>query len=796
MKTTIQDQSAFDTQRRHVAALMAALPLLTVASPVNAAPVTWGAPFNFDHTDETLFLNGFDPSRNGGVSAPETVTLDAAVDFGNTSLPNTTLNGITLTKVSGSTDFWGNTGIDPDIDAVLSGHVASAGTYTLNLTGLTIGRIYQIQLIGIHDSRGSGINQRQYEVSFGGSDYTSGGTPPVLTRAGYGNTAPPSPPTIQGFVSYGTVVGTFTADATTQSIQLRSNTLDGNTGDDPDPGLGGYILHSSAPSSGQPALTAAGVDSITTTSAQAYANLFNANATVTLYHAGSDYGTNLVDWQTNGTANNLGNQVVGPVEGSISGLTADTRYFTRFHAVNTAAEPDLEGWSAPMSFATALSGKSVTDLAATPFSAYEIDLTWTDNFDTETGYIIERSPAGAGSWTVVATVPADDQFHTDVHTGLIPGTSYDYRIFAVNGAGESDASNLVSATTSAATPITTDVLVNFDGSVSGTTYTLGAEEIDVTGSFKANGSPLLAAGVATINSGAGGGTAGFDFNPISIGDLRARNWIAETLITFQSFAGTLPTAISVQDVDFRINNAKTALEAVYYNLTADVRQTTPLPAFGTRVHLALVWDASTGTLNGYVDGNPIGAINGGAFEQPDATNVSFGYFGRVGFDNRGIDGILDAVSFRSGTATFNPATDFAILPTGSSFGGWITGFGLSSEDLGFDADPDLDGIPSGVEAFFGTSPNSPGTGITNVSTTGNVTTFTHPQADPQLDDVTSSYEWSTDLVNWYDGDGADGPGGGLTVSIPAVTPVAGVATVTATSSQPTPRLFVRVRSSL
>ena len=225
--------------------------LVFAASAVtsHAALITWGAAFNFTHTNEALFLNNFDPTRNGGVSAPGAVTLEGAFDYGDTNASPTIINGMSFTKLTGNTDFWGDTGIDPDIDAVLSGHAASAGTYTLNLTGLTIGRLYQIQLIGIHDSRGSGINQRQYEVSFGGSDFTTGGTPVVLTRHGYGNVGgePPTAPTYQGFVSYGTVVGTFTADAITQSIELRSNTQDGNFGDDPDPGLGGYIMHSAIP---------------------------------------------------------------------------------------------------------------------------------------------------------------------------------------------------------------------------------------------------------------------------------------------------------------------------------------------------------------------------------------------------------------------------------------------------------------------------------------------------------------------------------------------------------------------
>ena len=86
-------------------------------------------------------------------------------------------------------------------------------------------------------------------------------------------------------------------------------------------------------------------------------------------------------------------------------------------------------------------------------------------------------------------------------------------------------------------------------------------------------------------------------------------------------------------------------------------------------------------------------------------------------------------------------------------------------------------------------------GLSNPSTNGTATTFTHPQADPALTDVTGSYEWSLDLNTWYAGDGADGPGAGPTVDIPLVTPVGGAASVTATASEPLTELFIRAKAT-
>ena len=117
------------------------------------------------------------------------------------------------------------------------------------------------------------------------------------------------------------------------------------------------------------------------------------------------------------------------------------------------------------------------------------------------------------------------------------------------------------------------------------------------------------------------------------------------------------------------------------------------------------------------------------------------------------------------------------------------------ESKGVLVDADGDGLDNGVEAFFGTHPGIPNAGIIGLLTDGTTTTFSHPQAEPALDDVTATYQWSPDLVNWYSGDGVDGPGGGLTVGIPPVTPVGGIANVTATASQPVARLFVRVSAS-
>jgi hypothetical protein len=549
----------------------------------------------------------------------------------------------------------------------------------------------------------------------------------------------------------------------------------------------------------QPGLAGSSVSGVTGTGAQAKVNLFTSPANVTLYWDTVDQDTG--SWAN---AKPLGNQPVGPVSGNISGLTPDTLYFYRFHAVNTVPEPDLEAWSeAGKSFATAPTGLAVSDLSASAFSSNEVDLSWSDNFNTEANFIVQRSLAGAGSWTTVATLPADTTYYADLYTGLQAQTAYNYRVIARNAAGDSNPSNVASATTLAATALQAKLLIKFDGSLDGATYTPAAGEIDVTGTFQANGAPTIAGGLATINAGNEGGADGFSMDPSVLGDLVSQNWVAEEVLTYQSTKaagpGTTPVLMDVQgncNMRLRTETDDTVLQLFYYNGSAAFQQFTPKPADGTKVHLAYAWDASSATLTGYINGVAFGSISKGPYYSLSApSTVTFGYFGRPGFVGRGVDGVLDAVAFQSGSTPFNPASGFLILPKSQNFTSWIGGFPVGGL-TGFNDDADKDGLANGLEAFLGSNPSkSNNSGIAKVSTNGTVTTFTHPMASPPLSDVTGSYEWSTDLVTWYAGDGVAGPSGGPTVRIPSVSPVAGIATVTATASKPMGKIFIRIKAT-
>src|SRR5262249_56575619 len=89
-----------------------------------------------------------------------------------------------------------------------------------------------------------------------------------------------------------------------------------------------------------------------------------------------------------------------------------------------------------------------TSLTASAVSSSQINLTWTDNSNNETRFLIERSLDGV-HWLQIATVGPNITTFSD--TGLSPRTKYYYRVRAINTnsspAVYSAYSNVASATT-------------------------------------------------------------------------------------------------------------------------------------------------------------------------------------------------------------------------------------------------------------------------------------------------------------------------------------------------------------
>ncbi len=81
---------------------------------------------------------------------------------------------------------------------------------------------------------------------------------------------------------------------------------------------------------------------------------------------------------------------------------------------------------------------AATDLSGVAISPTQADLAGTDNATDETGFRVERSPAGAEAFMEIGTVDADATSFSDV---AAPGGSVEYRFVAVNDTGDEAPSN-------------------------------------------------------------------------------------------------------------------------------------------------------------------------------------------------------------------------------------------------------------------------------------------------------------------------------------------------------------------
>jgi fibronectin type 3 domain-containing protein/lysophospholipase L1-like esterase len=128
-----------------------------------------------------------------------------------------------------------------------------------------------------------------------------------------------------------------------------------------------------------------------------------------------------------------------------SGLRDGRTYYYRVFATNGSLNSE---YSNEASATTRLA--SPTGLTATSKNEESIDLVWTDNSLSESGYRIERSGNPDSGFTELESTPADVETYTD--NGLADGSTYYYRIRASQGGSNSEYSNRSGATTKLAAP--------------------------------------------------------------------------------------------------------------------------------------------------------------------------------------------------------------------------------------------------------------------------------------------------------------------------------------------------------
>ena len=127
-------------------------------------------------------------------------------------------------------------------------------------------------------------------------------------------------------------------------------------------------------------------------------------------------------------------------------VTDGTSYYYRVCATNTAGD---SAYSNEISGITPL--LIPTSLSATAISSSQINLTWTDNSSSESGYKIEQSPVDNLHYSEIGIVGPNVTAYSD--TGLSGGTKYYYRVRAYNANTTSAYSNQQNATTLANIPV-------------------------------------------------------------------------------------------------------------------------------------------------------------------------------------------------------------------------------------------------------------------------------------------------------------------------------------------------------
>lgn len=148
-----------------------------------------------------------------------------------------------------------------------------------------------------------------------------------------------------------------------------------------------------------------------------------------------------------------------------------------------------------------------SNLSATVISSSQVDLSWTDNASTETGFIVQRRfPATTGSWQQVGVTLAGTTTFSD--TGLASSSQYEYRVCAYNGGGSSAFTSGATATTTSGTANRIRVLVVAGGGGGGGAGGGGAGGVREDLAFVASPGTTYTVTIGGGGAGGGGGSKG------------------------------------------------------------------------------------------------------------------------------------------------------------------------------------------------------------------------------------------------------------------------------------------------
>lgn len=127
------------------------------------------------------------------------------------------------------------------------------------------------------------------------------------------------------------------------------------------------------------------------------------------------------------------------------GLIANTTYYYRVQAISGDGASAFTNTASAKTYSAPQPPSAPSKLTATGVSTSQINLTWQDNANNETGFVIERATAEDGPFSFVGSVGANiTSFES---TGLNANTRYYYKVRAINNDGTSGYSNTTSSTT-------------------------------------------------------------------------------------------------------------------------------------------------------------------------------------------------------------------------------------------------------------------------------------------------------------------------------------------------------------
>jgi hypothetical protein len=128
------------------------------------------------------------------------------------------------------------------------------------------------------------------------------------------------------------------------------------------------------------------------------------------------------------------------------GLMPGTRYFYRVRASNATGNSAYSNTADASTLPAPAAPAAPSNLSASaPSSSVRVVLTWRDNSNNETSFLIERSTNANSGFSQISTTVANVTTYTD--TSVQERTRYFYRVRAANGAATSDYSNTDDATT-------------------------------------------------------------------------------------------------------------------------------------------------------------------------------------------------------------------------------------------------------------------------------------------------------------------------------------------------------------